>query len=116
MKLKEQLEGIERGLKESIAMQEKYMEAFKKNLFPISILQERLQKLAKSKNDLYQKKNELSVQLSSLDSKIIPTDVTKHLLEKYVQAFQQCTREKKKQLFYLLLNKITINNPKVALK
>ncbi|WP_256464134.1 hypothetical protein [Halobacillus amylolyticus] len=40
-------------------MQEKYMEAFEQNLFPVSILQERLQKLAKSKNDLEQKKKQL---------------------------------------------------------
>lgn len=108
VKLKDQLEIIETEFKETKAMQEKYMEAFEQNLFPVSILQERLQKLAKSKNDLEQKKNELSVQLSSSDSKIIPPDVVKQLLEKYVQAFQQSSREKKKQLFQLLLNKITI--------
>lgn len=84
------------------------MEAFEQNLFPVSILQERLQKLSKSKNDLEQKKNELSVQLSSSDTKIIPADVVKYLLESYVQAFQHSPRGKKKQLFQLLLNKITI--------
>jgi site-specific DNA recombinase len=108
VKLKEQLEKIDTELKESNAMQEKYMEAFEQNLFPVSILQERLQKLAKSKNDLEQKKNELSLQLSSSDTKIIPPDVVRHLLDKYVQAFQLSPREKKKQLFQLLLNKITI--------
>ncbi|WP_255249831.1 recombinase family protein [Bacillus sp. FJAT-45066] len=106
--VKEQLEIIETELNEAISMQEKYMEAFEQNLFPVSILQERLQKLAKSKNDLHQKKNELSVQLSSSDTKIIPPDLIRHLLEKYVQVYQQCTRERKKQLFQLLLNKITI--------
>jgi site-specific DNA recombinase len=84
------------------------MEAFEQNLFPVPILQERLQKVSKSKNELEQKKNQLSVQLSSSDSKIIPPDVVRHLLDKYVHAFQQSTREKKKQLFQLLLNKITI--------
>ncbi|MGD6870598.1 recombinase family protein [Sutcliffiella horikoshii] len=108
VKLKEQLEMIETELKEANAMQEKYMEAFEQSLFPVSILQERLQKLAKSKNDLEQKKNELSVQLSSSDLKIIPPDVVRHLLEMYVQVFQQASREKQKQLFQLLLNKITI--------
>ena len=84
------------------------MEAFEQNLFPVSILQERLQKLSKSKNDLEQKKNELSIQLSSSDSKVIPPDLIKHLLEKYVEAFQQSSREKKKQLFQLLLKKVTV--------
>jgi site-specific DNA recombinase len=84
------------------------MEAFEQNLFPVSLLQERLQKLVKSKNALEQKKNELSIQLSSSDSKIIPPDVVRHLLEKYVHAFQQSSREKKKQLFQLLLNKIIV--------
>jgi site-specific DNA recombinase len=108
VKLKKQLEMIETELKEANAMQEKYMEAFEQNLFPVSILQERLQKLAKSKHDLEQKKNELSVKLSSSDSKVIPPDVVRHLLEKYIKAFQQSSREKQKQLFQLLLNKITI--------
>jgi site-specific DNA recombinase len=108
VKLKEQLKMIETELKEANALQEKYMEAFEQNIFPISILQERLQKLAKLKTDLEQKKNELSVQLSSSDLKIIPAEVVRHLLEMYVQVFQQSSREKKKQLFQLLLNTITI--------
>jgi site-specific DNA recombinase len=108
VKLKEQLEIIETELKEANAMKEKYMEAFEQNILPVSILQERLQKLAKSKNDLEQKKNELSIQLSSSDSKVIPPDLVRHLLEKYVRAYQHASREKKKQLFQLLLNKITI--------
>ena len=57
-------------INEANAMQEKYMEAFEQNLFPVSILQERLQKLSKSKNDLEQNKNELSIQLNSSDSKL----------------------------------------------
>ncbi|SEP61398.1 site-specific DNA recombinase [Virgibacillus subterraneus] len=108
--LKEQLKKIKTELKEANTMQEKYMEAFEQNLFPVSILQERLQKLAKSKNDLEQKKNELSIQLSSSDTKIIPPDVVRHLLEKYVDEFQQSSREKKKQLLQLLLNKISIKH------
>jgi site-specific DNA recombinase len=108
VKLKEQLESIETKLREANAIQEKYMEAFEQNLLPVSMLQERLQKLTNSRNDLEQKKNELSVQLSSSDSKTIPPDVVRHLLEQYVQAFQQSPREKRKQLFQLLLNKITI--------
>lgn len=84
------------------------MEAIEQNLFPVSILQERLQKVSKWINDLEQKKNELSVQLSSSDSKFIPPDVVRNLLEKYVQVFQQSSRERKKQLFQLLINRITI--------
>ncbi|WP_214482829.1 recombinase family protein [Bacillus sp. SM2101] len=108
VELKEQLENTETELKKANVMQDKYMEAFEQNLFPISILQERLQKLSISKTDLEQKKNELSVQLSSSDSKSIPPDLVRYLLEMYVQVFPQSSREKKKQLFQLLLNKITI--------
>ncbi|MDF2903234.1 MAG: hypothetical protein K0S25_872 [Bacillus sp. (in: firmicutes)] len=84
------------------------MGAFEQNLFPVSLLQERLPKVSKWKNDLEQKKNELSIQLSSSDSKVIPPDVVRLLLEKFVQVFQQSSREKKKQLFQLLINKVTI--------
>jgi site-specific DNA recombinase len=94
-----QLEKIETKLKEANAMQEKYMEAFEQNIFPVSILQERLQKLAKSKNDLEQKKNEHSVQLSSSDSKVIPPCVVRYLLELYVKLFEQ-SQEKRKSSFF----------------
>lgn len=108
LQLKKQFEIIEKELNEAKAMQEKYMGAFEQNLFPVSLLQERLQKVSKWKNDLEQKKNELSVQLSSSDSKVIPPDVVKILLEKFVHVFEQSSREKKKQLFQLLINKATI--------
>lgn len=108
VKLKEQLELIETELNEASAMQEKYMEAFEQNLLPVSLLQERLQKISKWKNDLEQNKNELSIQLSSSDLKVIPPVVIEKLLEKFVQVFKQSSREKKKQLSHLLINKITI--------
>ncbi|MCF6139086.1 recombinase family protein [Pseudalkalibacillus berkeleyi] len=108
VKLKEQLENIETELYETSVMLDKLMEAFEQNLFPVAILQERLQNVSKSKNELEQKKNELSIKLNSSDSKVIPPDVVKLLLESYVQIFQQSSREKQKQLFQLLINKISI--------
>ncbi|MEA3321510.1 MAG: recombinase family protein [Bacillota bacterium] len=108
LKLKKQLDTIETEITETNAMQEKYMEAFEQNLFPISILQERLQKVSNRKHSLQQKKNELSYQLSSSDLKVIPPEVVRHLLEKYVQVFQKSSREKKKRLFQLFLNNITV--------
>ncbi|ETI69796.1 recombinase family protein [Neobacillus vireti] len=108
VQLKDQLGIIETELNDTIAKQEKYMEAYEQNLFPVSLLQERLQKVSKWKSDLEQKKNELSLQLSSSDAKVIPPDVVGQLLERFVHVFQQSSREKKKQLFQLLLNKITI--------
>lgn len=95
---KQELEKIEQQLIKANTMQEKYMEAFEQNLFPIAILQERLQKLSIEKRGLEQKKNELSVQLSSSDLKVVPPDVIRHLLEKYSGVFKQSPREKKKQL------------------
>ncbi|MGV2939306.1 recombinase family protein [Mesobacillus sp. LC4] len=106
--IKEQLELLQVQLDEADAMQEKYMEAFEQSLFPLTILQERLQKVSKQKSDLEQNKNELSTQLSSSDVKVIKPDLIKHLLEKYVEAFQQSSREKKKHLFQLLLKKVTV--------
>jgi site-specific DNA recombinase len=43
MNLKEQLDKINTALKEVNAIQEKYLEAFEQNLFPITISQEWLQ-------------------------------------------------------------------------
>ncbi len=59
-------------------------------------------------NDLKQKRNELSIQLSSSDFKVIPHDIIQHLLETYIQVFQHSSREKQKLLFQLLINAISI--------
>lgn len=101
--IKEQLDLIQLQLDKADAMQEKYMEAFEQSLFPITILQERLQKVSTQKSYLERNKNELSTQLSSSDLKVIKPDLIKHLLEKYIEAFQQSSREKKKHLLQLLL-------------
>lgn len=106
--IKEQLDVIQLQLDETDAMQAKYMEAFEQSLFPITILQDRLQKVSKQISELEQNKNELSTQLSSSEFKVIKPDLIKLLLEKYVEAFQQSSREKKKQLFQLLLKKVTV--------
>ncbi|WP_412095495.1 hypothetical protein [Bacillus inaquosorum] len=47
------------------------MEAFEKNILPIDILQERLQKVSNEKRELEQAKNEIIIQLGSFDSKLI---------------------------------------------
>ncbi|MCY8723304.1 hypothetical protein P8850_06535 [Bacillus inaquosorum] len=57
--------------KELEKLQEKYMEAFEKNILPIDILQERLQKVSNEKRELEQAKNEIIIQLGSFDSKLI---------------------------------------------
>ena len=47
--LKRDLEQIEKKLIDIQQLQEKYLEAFEQNLFPVAILQERLQQVAKEK-------------------------------------------------------------------
>jgi site-specific DNA recombinase len=107
-KLKMELETIESKLNQIHAVQDKYMEAFEQNTLPISVLQERLQEVSARKQVLDQKKNELSIKLSSSESRGIPQEVVRLLLEKYVKVLQHSSREKKKQLFQLLLSQITI--------
>lgn len=55
------------------------MEAFEKNTLPIDILQERLQKVSNKKRELEQRKNEIIIQLGSIDSKLIQPE----LIENY---------------------------------
>ncbi|AGF25612.1 hypothetical protein N786_00590 [Bacillus amyloliquefaciens UASWS BA1] len=47
------------------------MEAFEKNILPLDICQERLQKVSNEKRELEQTKNEIIIQLGSVDSKLI---------------------------------------------
>lgn len=106
--LERDLEQIEKKLIDIQQLQEKYLEAFEQNLFPVAILQERLQQVAKEKMQLEQKKNELSTQLSSSDAKVIPHELVRFLLEKFLEVYQHSSREGKKQLLQLLVNKISI--------
>lgn len=106
--LKRDLEQTEKKLIDIQQLQEKYLEAFEQNLFPVAILQERLQQVAKEKTQLEQKKNELSTQLSSSDTKVIPPELVRLLLEKFVEVYNHSSREGKKQLLQLLIGSISI--------
>ena len=106
--LKRDLGEIEKKLIDIQQLQEKYLEAFEQNLFPVAILQERLQQVAKERTQLEQKKNELSTQLSSSDTKVIPHEMVRFLLEKFVEVYQHSSREGKKQLLQLLIGNISI--------
>jgi site-specific DNA recombinase len=102
------LELTEQKLVEIQQLQEKYLEAFEQNLFPVAILQERLQQVAKEKTQLEQKKNELSTQLSSSDTKVIPHELVRPLLEKFIEVYRNSSREGKKQLLQLPIGRISI--------
>ncbi len=106
--LKRDLERIEKRLLEIEQLQEKYLEAFEQNLFPVAILQERLQQVAREKTKLEQMQNELSIQLSSSDTRVIPHELVRFLLKRFVEVYQLSSREVKKQLLQQLIGRITI--------
>ncbi|CEE03277.1 hypothetical protein BT1A1_3496 [Caldibacillus thermoamylovorans] len=84
------------------------MEAFEKNTLPIDILQERLQKVSDDKRGFEQRKNEVIMQLGSIDSKVIQPDLIEKLLKKFLSVYKKTTRENQKQLLLLLIDNITI--------
>lgn len=106
--LKKELKQTEKELMDIQQLQEKYLEAFEQNLFPVTILQERLQQVDKDKTHLEQKKNELSIQLSSSDTKVIPHELVRSLLEKFIEVYTNSSRDGKKQLLQLLIGRISI--------
>lgn len=103
-----ELEEIEKQLKVIEQLQAKYMEAFEKNTLPIDILQERLQKVSDDKRGFEQRKNEVIMQLGSIDSKVIQPDLIEKLLKKFLSVYKKTTRENQKQLLLLLIDNITI--------
>jgi site-specific DNA recombinase len=107
-KLNKELEKIEIRLKEIEQLQAKYMDAFEKNTLPVDILQERLQKVSNDKRGLEQKKNEIIIQLGSIDSKVIQPDLIENLLKKFLSVYRKTSRENKKQLLQLLIDNISI--------
>ena len=79
--LTNELEDIKKRLLEIQSLQNQYLDAFEQKTLPVTILQERLQKLTAEKTALEQRQNEITAQLSSNDSKVIP--VSSHYLLKY---------------------------------
>ncbi|HLS23327.1 MAG TPA: resolvase, partial [Pseudogracilibacillus sp.] len=106
--LNKELVEIEKRLKEIEQLQAKYMDAFEKNTLPIDILQERLQKVSDDKRGFEQRKNEVIMQLGSIDSKVIQPDLIEKLLKKFLSVYKKTTRENQKQLLLLLIDNITI--------
>ncbi|MHA6250317.1 recombinase family protein [Oceanobacillus sp. CAU 1775] len=106
--LNKELEKIDIRLKEIEQLQAKYMDAFEKNTLPVDILQERLQKVSIEKRELEQKKNEIIIQLGSIDSKVIQPELIEKLLKKFLSVYRKTSRENQKQLLQLLIDNIAI--------
>lgn len=110
--LKDDLRKIEKELIEIQQLQEKYLGAFEQNLFPTSILQERLQQVSNDKSNLEEQRNKISIQLSSTDTKAVQPELVEILLERFIEEYKQASREHKKQLLQLLIGKISIKQLK----
>lgn len=106
--LKKELELIGEQLSEIESLQNRYLEAFENNTLPTAILQERLQKVGVEKGELEQRKNEITIQLSSTDAKVIQPELIEMLLEQFLLKYKMASRENKKQLLQHLINQITI--------
>lgn len=111
-RLKKELELIEEQLSEIESLQSRYLEAFEKNTLPMAILQERLQKVGNERDELEQSRNEITVQLSSKDSKVIQPELIEMLLEQFLFMYKKASRENKKQLLQHPINQITIRQLK----
>ncbi|WP_206207675.1 recombinase family protein [Virgibacillus indicus] len=110
--LNQELDDIEKRLSEIESLQDRYLEAFEKNTLPTAILQDRLQKMGNEKEELEQRKNEIALQLSSTDSKVIQPELMETLLEHFLSGYKSSSRENKKQLLQHLINQITIKQLK----
>ena len=110
--LNKELDNIEGRLKEIETLQDRYMEAFEKKTLPTTILQDRLQKVSKEKEELEEKKNEIAIQLGSNDSKVIPPELIETLIERFLSTYKKLSRDNKKQLLQHLINQITIKQLK----
>lgn len=106
--LKKELEETDSKLEETLALQNRYLEAFEQQLFPVTVLQERLQQVAIEKSAIEQKRNNLITEISKSDTKVIPPELVHLLLEKFVEVYKSSTRDKQKQLLQLLVKQITV--------
>ncbi|MCY8807968.1 zinc ribbon domain-containing protein [Bacillus atrophaeus] len=106
--LKMELNEVDLKLTEILELQNRYLEAFEQNLFPVNILQERLQQVANEKRVLEQKNNNFITKIGNSDTKVIPPELVHDLLDKFVAVYKSSSREKQKQLLQLLVKRITI--------
>lgn len=110
--LNKELEQIENQLSEIELLQNRYLEAFEKNILPTAILQERLHKVANEQGELEQRKNDITTQLGSTETKIIQPEIIEKLLERFLLIYKNTSRDNKKHLLQLLINQITIKQLK----
>jgi hypothetical protein len=94
--LTKELQSKDKRLTELLELQNMYLEAFEQKTFPIVVLQERLQKVTNEKSQLEQKKNEISIQLSSSDSKVIQPELIQMLLEQFSAVYKKASRDRQK--------------------
>lgn len=109
--LSTELEDIKKRLLEIQSLQNQYLDAFEQKTLPVTILQERLQKLTAEKTALEQRQNEITAQLSSNDSKVIQPDLIQTLLLRFLDAYKRAPREHQKRLLQLLIGRITVKHP-----
>ncbi|SET24177.1 site-specific DNA recombinase [Oceanobacillus limi] len=110
--IQSELKNVDIRIIELKELQDKYFEAYEQNLFPVDILQERLKDVSEEKSTLEQRKNELSTKLSSIDTKVIQPDLLHVLLRKFTETYERSSRNKQKQLLQLLIESISIFQPK----
>lgn len=67
-----------------------------------------MQKVANEKKELEQKKNEVIIQLGSIDYKVIQPELVEMLLKKFLSVYRKTSRENQKQLLQLLIDNIAI--------
>ncbi|MFD2215335.1 recombinase family protein [Metabacillus endolithicus] len=106
--LKKELKETDSKLEETLALQNRYLEAFEQNLFPVTVLQERLQQVAIEKSEIEQKRNNLITEINKSDTKVIPPELVHLLLGRFVEVYKSSTRDKQKQLLQLLVKQITV--------
>ena len=68
--------------------------------------------MSNEKEELQQRKNEIALQLSSNDSKVIQPELMEMLLGNFLSRYKSSSREEKKQLLQHLINQITIKQLK----
>lgn len=107
-----ELEVIKKRLLEIQSLQNQYLDAFEQKTLPVTILHERLQKLSSEKTALEQRQNEITAQLSSNDSKVIQPELIQTLLMRFLEVYKYASREHQKRLLQLLIERITIAQPK----
>jgi site-specific DNA recombinase len=108
----EELGIIEKNIADIVGKREKYFRLYEEDIIDKDILSSRLEEIANEVNSLEQRKQKLIDIINNNDSRPVPFEDIKRILQKFNEILLSTNKEKQKTLLQLIIQEITVTNRK----